>query len=207
MIPFLVSTSSSQGTGRQSASLQQFLGYQEWAWAAPLKSNAAARILAAARRQTTDGEPNEKSSRVAEARTDHAATRVPMRVGGARRLRMPGTSDKLADAMSCGPGVEAHSSFSAGRCCARVHRFQHFCRRRVRASGVEGWLGRIFQAELHHLRRARSTQLLNKCQHEIDPGLDAPSRKYIAVPHDAALIDDGAKDRKQIPPCPVAGRT
>src|SRR5580692_8320602 len=64
---------------------------------------------------------------VAEARTDHAATRVPMRVGGARRLRMPGTSDKLADAMSCGPGVEADSSFSAGRCCARVHRFQHFC--------------------------------------------------------------------------------
>ena len=113
------------GPRTASASLQQFLGYQEWAGPAPLKSNAAARTRAAARRQTTDGEPNEKSARLPltkammifwarershswndvcvarEARTDHAATRVPMRVGGGLGgWDMPGTSDKLADAMS-----------------------------------------------------------------------------------------------------------
>jgi hypothetical protein len=30
MMPFLVSTSSSHGTGRQSPSWQQLCGYQEW---------------------------------------------------------------------------------------------------------------------------------------------------------------------------------
>ena len=51
------------------------------------------------------------------------------------------TSGVLTHAMGGGPGVDTHTSFSEGRRRACVHRFQHFCWRRVRAPGVEGRLG------------------------------------------------------------------
>src|SRR3989442_1543963 len=41
------------------------------------------------------------------------------------------TSGMVTSAMSGGPGVEAHTTLSAARCRARVHRLQYFCRRRV----------------------------------------------------------------------------
>src|SRR5258708_631852 len=97
----------------------------------------------------------------------------------------------LAHAMGGGPGVDTHTSFSEGRRRACVHRFQHFCWRRVRAPGVEGRLRRIFQAELNHLGHARSTQLRDKCHRELDAGCDAHAGQDIAIPHDAALVEDG----------------
>ena len=105
-----------------------------------------------------------------------------------------------------GPGVEARTSLSAARCRARVHRLQYFCRRCVRASRVEGRLRRIFQAELNHFRHAPPAQLRDQGQHEIDASRDAAPGQDVAVPDDAAIVDDGAEDRKQFPPCPVAGR-
>src|SRR5256885_211387 len=39
------------------------------------------------------------------------------------------------------------------------------------------------------------------------PRRDAAPGQDVAVPDDAALIHDGTEDRKQLPPCPVAGRT
>src|SRR5207247_1413159 len=77
------------------------------------------------------------------------------------------TSGMVTSAMSGGPGVEAHTTLSAARCRARVHRLQYFCRRRVWAAGVEGRFRSIFQAELDHFRRARPAQLRDKGQHEI----------------------------------------
>jgi hypothetical protein len=65
----------------------------------------------------------------------------------------------LAQAKGGGQGVDTHTSFGEGRRRARVNRFQHFCRCRVRAPGVEGRLRRIFQAELNDLGYAWSTQL------------------------------------------------
>src|ERR1700722_2284917 len=100
------------------------------------------------------------------------------------------TSYEVTHAMGRDPGVDTHTSFGEGRCVACVHRFQHFCWRRVRAPGVEGRLWRIFQAELNHLGHAWSTQLRDKGQHEIDAGRDAPAGKDIAIPHDAAFVDD-----------------
>src|SRR5258706_11873666 len=89
------------------------------------------------------------------------------------------TSCMLAQAMGGGPGVDTHTSFGEGLRRARVNRFQHFCRCRVRAPGVEGRLRRIFQAELNHLGHAWSTQLRDKCKHEIDAGRDAPPVKIL----------------------------
>src|SRR2546428_3974569 len=120
---------------------------------------------------------------------------------------MLGTSGMVTSAMSGGPGVETHTTLSAARCRARVHRLQYFCRRRVWAAGVEGRFRSIFQAELDHFRRARPAQLRDKGQHEIDACRDAAPGQDVAVPDDAALINDGTEDRKQLPPCPVAGRT
>src|SRR5213593_3816147 len=113
----------------------------------------------------------------------------------------------VTSAMSGGPGVEAHTALSAARCRARVHRLQYFCRRRIWAAGVEGRFRGIFQAELDHFRCARPAQLRDKGQHEIDACRDAAPGQDIAVPDNAALIHDGTEDRKQLPPCPVAGRT
>jgi hypothetical protein len=48
--------------------------------------------------------------------------------------------DMLTGAMSGGPGVDTHASFSAARRRACVHRFQDFHRRCVRPSGVKGRL-------------------------------------------------------------------
>src|SRR5256885_211386 len=116
---------------------------------------------------------------------------------------MLGTSGMVTSAMSGGPGVEAHTTLSAARCRARVHRLQYFCRRRIWAAGVEGRFRGIFQAELDHFRRARPAQLRDKGQHEIDARRDAAPGQDVAVPDDAALIHDGTEDRKQLPPCPV----
>src|SRR6266567_1040300 len=113
----------------------------------------------------------------------------------------------VTGALSGGPGLEAHTALSAARCRARVHRLQYFCRRRVWASGVEGRFRGIFQAELDHFRRARPAQRRDKGQHDIDACRDAAPGQDVAVPDDAALINDGTEDRKQLPPCPVAGRT
>ena len=93
------------------------------------------------------------------------------------------------------------------RRCARVHRLKHVCRRRVWPAGVEGRLGRILQPKLDHFCHARPAQLRNKGQHKINACRNAPAGQDIAVPDDAALVDDSAEDRKQFPPCPVAGRT
>src|SRR5947209_20209830 len=112
----------------------------------------------------------------------------------------------VTGALSGGPGVEAHTTLSAARGRARVHRLQYFCRRRVWASGVERRLRSIFQAELDHFRCARPAQLRDKGQHEIDACRDAAPGQDIAVPDNAALIHDGTEDRKQLPPCPVASR-
>src|SRR5207249_2768885 len=100
---------------------------------------------------------------------------------------MLGTSGMVTSAMSGGPGVETHTTLSAARCRARVHRLQYFCRRRVWAAGVEGRFRSIFQAELDHFRRARPAQLRDKGQHEIDACRDAAPGQDVAVPDDAAL--------------------
>src|SRR5207248_6917143 len=72
------------------------------------------------------------------------------------------TSGMVTSAMSGGPGVEAHTTLSAARCRARVHRLQYFFRRRVGAAGVDVRFRSIFQAELDHFRRARPAQLRDK---------------------------------------------
>src|SRR2546426_9441207 len=113
----------------------------------------------------------------------------------------------VTGALSGGPGLEAHTALSAAGCRAGVRRLQSFCRRRVWASGVERRLRSIFQAELDHFRCARPAQLRDKGQHEIDACRDAAPGQDIAVPDNSALIHDGTEDRKQLPPCPVAGRT
>src|ERR1700730_392114 len=120
---------------------------------------------------------------------------------------MLGTSGMVTSAMSGGPGVETHTTFSAARGRARGHRLQYFCPRRIWAAGVAGRFGSVFQAELDHSRRARPAQLRDKGQHEIDACRDAAPGQDVAVPYDAALIHDGAEDRKRLPPCPVAGCT
>src|SRR3989442_2623861 len=117
------------------------------------------------------------------------------------------TSGMVTSAMSGGPGVEAHTTLSAARRRARVHRLQYFCRRRVWAAGVEGRFRSIFQAELDHFRRARPAQRRDKCQHEIDACRDAAPGQDVAVPDDSSLIIDGTEVRKQLPPWPVEGRT
>src|SRR5438876_10844002 len=119
---------------------------------------------------------------------------------------MLGTSGMVTSAMSGGPGVEAHTTLSAARCRARVYRLQYFCRRRIRAAGVEGRTRSIFQAELDHFRRARPAQLRDKGQHDIDARRGPAPGQAAAAPADAALIHDRTKDSKPLPPCPVAGR-
>src|SRR5881396_2041715 len=113
----------------------------------------------------------------------------------------------VTGALSDGPGLEAHTTLSAARCRARVHRLQYFCRRRVWAAGVEGRFRSIFQAELDHFRRARPAQLRDKGQHEIDACPAAAPRPDVAVPDVAAHTHHRTEDRKQLPPCPVASRT
>jgi len=142
---------------------------------------------------------------IAGAGTDHAASCIPMRGGKGRRSPMLSASGMLADAMSGGPCIEARASFSAAWPHACVHRLQNFCRSCVRASGGERRLRRIFQAELNHFRHTPPAQLRDKRQHEIDARRDATSGQDIAVLHDAAVIDDGAEDREQVPPRPMAG--
>ena len=105
-----------------------------------------------------------------------------------------------------GPGIEARPSLSAARAYARVHRLQYFCRRCVRASRVEGRLRRVFQAELNHFRGSPAAQLRDQGQHEIDASRHAAPGQNVAVPYDATMVDDGAEDRKQFPPRPMAGR-
>jgi len=142
---------------------------------------------------------------IAGAGTDHAASCIPMRGGKGRRSPMLSASGMLADAMSGGPCIEARASFSAAWPHACVHRLQNFCRSCVRASGGERRLRRIFQAELNHFRHTPPAELRDKRQHEIDARRDATSGQDIAVLHDAAVIDDGAEDREQVPPRPMAG--
>src|SRR5689334_16443400 len=115
-------------------------------------------------------------------------------------------SGMVIRAMSGDPGVEARASLSAAGCRARVHRLQYFRRRRARASGVEGRLRRIFQAELDHFRHALPAQLRDQGQYEINACRDAASGQDIAVPYDATVINDGTEDGKQFPPGPVTGR-
>src|SRR5258706_245446 len=104
-------------------------------------------------------------------------------------------------------GVEAPTTLGAAGGRARFRRLEYFCRRRVWAAGVEGRFRSIFQAELDHFRRARPAQLRYKGQHEIDACRDAAPGQDVAVPDDAALINERTEYRKQLPPCPVAGRT
>src|SRR4029453_4943331 len=107
---------------------------------------------------------------------------------------MLGTLGMVTSAMSGGPGVEKHTTLSAARCRARVHRLYDFCRRRIWAAGVEGRFRSNFQAGLAHFCRARPAQLRDKGQHEIDACRDAAPGQDVAVPDDAALIHDGTED-------------
>ena len=134
----------------------------------------------------------------AEAGTEYGATCVPTRIRKARRSHMPGISGMTGGS----PGFEARTSLSTARRRARVHRLQYFCRRRVRPSRVKGRLGRVFQAELDHFRHALAAQLRDKGQNEIDACRDAAPGQDIAVPYDAAIVDNGAEDREQFPPRP-----
>lgn len=126
----------------------------------------------------------------------------PTRIRKAGRSRMPRSSGMTGG----GPGIEARPSLSAARAYARVHRLQYFCRRCVRASRVEGRLRRVFQAELNHFRGSPAAQLRDQGQHEIDASRHAAPGQDVAVPYDATIVDDGAEDRKQFPPRPMAGR-
>ena len=109
------------------------------------------------------------------------------------------------DRMRGGPGFEASTPHAAVRPDARIYRRQYLRRCGVGTTRGKGRLRCIFQTELDHFRHVPAAQFRDQRQHEIDAGGDTAARKDIAVLDDPRVVDDGAEDRQQFPPGPVAG--
>jgi len=104
------------------------------------------------------------------------------------------------------PAFETCPPLRSVRRVARVHSFQNFRRRRIRATRIEGRLGRVLQTKLHHFGYSLAAQFGDEGQNEIDACCDAAPGQNIAVPDDAAVVDDGTEERQQFSPRPMASR-